>query len=236
MKLKDIATTRRATKVFNAEKKVPEKELNEIFEIINSTPSSMGLDAWRVLDIRSQEIKEKIVDGFSDFNKDRFMFSSDALIFISKKEKYFTKDSTQLREKIEKNLTHIKSQFNEVPSKEEIDGTLAYIEATDHGNVLSDKVNPNREDRTYITEWSKRQAYIGAAYAMLAAKEKNIDSLPMEGFSYELTKKLSELNLIDIETEVVSIVIALGYKDETKVYELGKGQIRPDIKERFIVK
>lgn len=244
MELKDIATRRRATKAFSS-KKISKNDLEYIFEITNSAPTSIGLDSWRVIDANSEELKQKIVEGFAESNRERFLSSSDAIIFVSKREKFYTKENKDFRGIVERNLTHWKSSFNAKPSKEDIDSMVEYIESADHGNIISESINRAlkyegsvyfKEDRFYITEWSRRQAYIAAGYTMLAAKEKDIDSLPVEGFSHKLTEILVEENLIDEETEVVTLVILLGYKDTEKVYELGKGQKRPELKERFKVK
>ncbi len=239
MELKDIATRRRATKAFSS-KKISKNDLEYIFEITNSAPSSMGIDSWRVIDVRDEDLKNKIVEGFSEFNKDRFLSSSDAIIFVSKTEKFYKKDNSELREIVKRNLTHWKSTFNAKPTDEDIDSNLEYIESADHGNVLSnlneEQQKHLKENRVYVTEWSKRQAYIASSFTMLAAKEKDIDSLPVEGFNYELTNILANEGLLDKDIEVVSLIILLGYKDTEKVYELGKGQKRPELKERFKVK
>ncbi len=221
MNLLEISKKRKATKAYNS-KKISKKDLNYIFEVTNTSPTSMGLEAWRVISLRDNDIKEKLKENFV-FNGDRFMQSSDAILFITKtKEWFFKKENNDLKNRIKRNLEASSKELNlEEPTNEKINEMLDFISKSDHGN--------NGKD---LTEWSKRQAYIASSFTMLAAIEKGINSTPLEGFNFDTNKKLKELNLID-EDETLSIVILLGYIDGVKNPTYGKVQLRENVESKF---
>lgn len=223
MELYEIAKRRKATKIYNPNKIIDKKTLIEIFEIINTAPTSMGLEHWRVLSLRDKEIK-KDLSKYLKYNDKRFIDCSDALIFIVKGKEYFKSNNKDLIRKVNRSSDAVEKEFNKTVSKEEREKTLSFIEKTDHGN----------NDSNY-TEWSKRQAYIAASYALLAAESKKINSTPVEGFEKELKDGLKKLNLID-EHEEISIIVLLGYVDGIEKPTIGKVQLRDSIEENFIIK
>ncbi len=220
MELLEIAKKRKATKEYNG-KKIDLDTLNYIFEVINTAPTSMGLEHWRVISLRDNKLKEKLKDTFL-FNDKRMMQSSDALIFITKTKEWFDTKNKELKSKVERTYKAVDQEYGtSTLSEEQVNNTLNYIHNADHGN--------NNKD---LTEWSKRQAYIASGYAMLAAMEKNINSTPLEGFSKELTEKLRNENLID-KNENVAIVILLGYIDGVEHPTHGKIQLREKVENQF---
>ncbi|BDV03598.1 MAG: NAD(P)H-dependent oxidoreductase [Candidatus Hepatoplasma scabrum] len=231
MELLEKLKKRKATKAYNSNQKIDQETLNYIFEFINSAPTSMGVEHWRVLDIKDSNLRKKLLDGFMEGNKQKFLDSSDALIFVTKNREWFTdpKNYQKLKEIGEAKSKAFIKEFNLKSTEAEIMAKVnEEIESLRTGknlNVLVDN----------ITEWSKRQAYIALGYALVAATFKNINSTPMEGFKKKLTELLIKENLIS-KHESVAVCLLMGYIDNTNHPTIGKEQIRINIKEKFLIK
>lgn len=219
MNLLEIASSRRATKAYNG-KKVSQSDLKYIFEVTNTAPTSIGLEQWRVISFRDDVIKQKL-GKFFKFNKDRFLKSSDALVFITKQKEWFKPGNKVLQSKINRMIKAIEQEFGTKTSINELYEREKFIYETDHG-----------WNNHNLTEWSKRQAYIASAFTMLAAKEIGINSTPVEGFDYKLNEQLIKMNLMK-EDEVISLVVLLGYSDGLKHSTYGKKQLREEVKDKF---
>jgi nitroreductase len=59
MKLIENLKWRYATKKYDTTKKVSEDDLQQIKEAIRLSPSSYGLQAFKILDIKDKDIREK---------------------------------------------------------------------------------------------------------------------------------------------------------------------------------
>lgn len=220
MNLLEIASKRKATKNFNDKKLISKEDLNYIFKVINTAPTSMGLEQWRVISLRDKKIKKELLDNFG-VNKNKFFDSSDALLFITKSKNWFKPGNKIIQEKVDRMFDSIDNEFNIKTSTNEKTKLEHYIYSGDHGN--------NNHD---LTEWSKRQAYIASSYAMLSSMEKGINSTPVEGFDSKTNEKLRELNLIN-ENESLSIVVLLGYIDGVEHPTHGKKQLRDKVENKF---
>lgn len=53
---------RYATKSFDSSKKVSKEDLEEIIEVFRLTPSSFGLEPWKLVIVENQELKDKLVE------------------------------------------------------------------------------------------------------------------------------------------------------------------------------
>lgn len=221
MELLKIAKERRATKNYNPDKLIDLKTLNYIFEVTNTAPTSIGLEQWRVLDIRDKKVKEELLPFINEGNRKRFLDSSDAVFFITKKESWFNKDNKVLEARLKRNLKGAEETFNKTFTEEEIKSTIDYIVKGDHAN--------NNHD---FDEWSKRQAYIASAYTMLAAIEKGVKSTPVEGFQMKLNDLLREKKLMDND-EALSVIVLLGYIDGVQYPYIGHHQRREEVKDKF---
>lgn len=231
MNLLNQLKNRKATKAYNSTEKIDQKTLKYIFEFINTAPTSMGVEHWRLIDIKDKDLRKRILPGFMEGNKQKFLDSSDALIFITKNKTWFLnpKNQTKLTDLIRRKSEAFVKEFKLKATKEEIlEKINLEIESLRTGKNLNVLVDD-------ITEWSKRQAYIALGYALVAASSKDIHSTPMEGFTNDLARLLIKENLIS-EDESVAVCLLMGYIDDTKHPTIGKGQIRIDIKEKFIIK
>ncbi|BDV02423.1 MAG: NAD(P)H-dependent oxidoreductase [Candidatus Hepatoplasma vulgare] len=221
--LLDFATKRRATKNYNPDMFLKKEDLDYIFKVINTSPTSAGLEHWRVLCFRNKDKKNEILSGINEGNKKKFLDSSDALLFYVKKEEWFKNISNEDFYKIAKrNIEQVNQTFHKEITEDQIQTFMKRIRVDDHAN----------NDHN-LTEWSKRQAYIAAGYAFLAAKEINVESTPMEGFNEKiLNKLLLEKGYIN-NLETIALIVLLGYSDGVSIPYFGKEQVRESIDKKF---
>ncbi|BDU67618.1 MAG: NAD(P)H-dependent oxidoreductase [Candidatus Tyloplasma litorale] len=222
-KLYTIAKKRRAIKIYDETKDISTDDLYKIFKFTNSSPSSMGIEAWRVLNIKRGNLKKEISNVFESYNIQRVDQASVISIFIVKKEEWFNPNNSILFERLKRKLNVIQPKIDENKIKEMVLNSLKHIQET--------YVENNKID---ATEWAKKQSYIAMGYMMLAAQSLNISTTPIEGFKEELLNEfLLNKNLID-ENETTSVAVAMGYSDSEKNEPIiGKEQIRIDVDDQF---
>lgn len=200
----ELSKIRRATKSFISEKKIPREDLLYILEVANNAPSSIGLESTRFVVINSDEIKEQTKKEFT-FNESKFMEASDIVLFVTKNEKALMGKwiIDQLKETLTSKLDSSDKALEIAP------GYALYVEKS----LNSAKTEHSIDYNSAVVEWSAKQAYTQMGYMMLAAEEKGVQSLPVEGYDYvSLAKKLRKLNLIG-KDEFVSVSLFLGYRN-----------------------
>ncbi len=218
--LLEIAAIRRATKNYNHQKIDP-KNLQYIFEVTNTAPTSMGLEQWRVINLEDETIKTKL-QPYTMMNKKRWMQASNALVFVTKTEAFFKNNKEALTEKMVRYSTAVAKEYNTSLDMSEVEKTVQYIQTANHGN----------NDYNF-TEWSKRQAYIASAYTMLAATELGLGSTPMEGFDENFIQMFHQENLIS-KDETIALVVLLGDTTGVEHAHNGDKQLRVPTKTKFI--
>ncbi len=220
--LMEIMSSRRTAKQYDATKDISVENLNMIFEATNKTPHSMGLDLWRVLNVRrNSKYKKDISNLLQGFNQERGFMASDLSIFITKKNEYFKFDNLELYERAKRTSKFITDSKGVELNEGEVKGFFEYVVNADHG------INGHN-----YSEWAARQAYIACAFMTLSAKSLNIDSTIMEGFKNELNDFLIENNLMN-KNERATLIVGLGYTDNIKNAFIGKKQNRFPITKNF---
>lgn len=198
---------RYATKKYDPSRKVSQEDLEKIVEAIRLTPTSSGLQQFRLLVITNQELKDQIVP--IAFGQQIVAECSHLLVFAAW-DRY-------TEERIVGMYDYITTE-REQPA----DRYRAYTER------LITKYLPQTAQENF--EHTARQAYIGLGLAMAQAAELKIDSTPMEGFD---NAKLDEL--LDLSSEGLKSVLMLpiGYRDEEGDWLLSQKKVRKP-KEEFV--
>ncbi|NBU99590.1 MAG: NAD(P)H-dependent oxidoreductase [Spirochaetia bacterium] len=189
---------RYATKRMNGSK-IPQSALETIKESIRLSPSSVGLQPYKILIVESEELKKKISPPA--FNQPQITESSHVLVFT-----------------VWKSLTDLQASEYLAYVQSERGVSLESLSTLE--NYLNN-IKKMSEDDFY--NWSSKQAYIALSSAILASAELKIDSTPMEGFSKEDLDKalgLSEKNLKSV------VLLALGYRDEKNDWLLKMKKVR----------
>ena len=185
---------RHACKIFDENKKIDSKDLEQILEMGRLSPSSFGMEPTRFLVIQSQEIKEMLKPVC--WNQRQITTCSDLVVLLTEDEK------------VKNDKEYMKNMFTRRGLSDE--HTEKYLNLYD--NFMSDK------DGKTLYDWSAKQAYIASANMMTYASINHIDSCPIEGFEEQ---KVRDILNID-KTQNIALLIAFGYrvKPASKKYRL----------------
>lgn len=186
MDLIEALNWRYATKRMTGEK-IAESDLNIILEAIRLTPTAYGLQPFKVVVTRNEDLIGEIYR--KSCPQIVIRQCSHLLVFKARKKL----DS----EYLEGYLKEMKRQRNS--TDEYIDGYRSKIL-----RVIDDpQINK--------FSWMIRQTYIALGYATVAAAVSGIDATPIEGFD---AQSLNEVLRLDTEKEEAVVMLALGYRDE----------------------
>jgi nitroreductase/dihydropteridine reductase len=166
---------------------IPEEKLNTILEAIKLSPSSGGLQPYKIVVINDRETKEHI---FKEAAPQPQIHESSHLLVFAAWEKI---TAEQIGEYI--NLIATTRDISvESLSKLQEGMTNRVLGGTDETNF----------------QWAARQAYIALGHGLVAAATEHVDATPMEGFNSAKLDQILGLN----EKGLKSVVImTLGYRD-----------------------
>ncbi|QBQ07379.1 nitroreductase [Spiroplasma gladiatoris] len=184
---------RRSAKRYQENFKIEKSQIKELLEIIRYSPTSYGMEAYKVYCILNQEIKEEMFSAFK--NQPAVKECSALIIWTVFKEEYM------------KNF-HIEKQARTITNPENDKG-YNYIQEGIKGFLVYQNVS--------MENWLARQVYISLGALTIAIKEMNLDCCPVEGFvREELDNILSKHNIIDNKIETSTVCLFLGKIDDTK--------------------
>lgn len=203
MNLIEDLNWRHACKGMNGTK-VPQEKIGRILEAINLTPTSLGMQAYRVLVIENEQLKKRIYDEACQ--QQPITACSHLLVFAP---------YTQITE------TYLDDYFALIarkrnPGKEWCDKYRTKIE--------------NFKERNYndMESWLSRQVYISLGVACVAAANERVDSVPIEGFDKEALNRILNLPAQHLTS---AIMLPLGYKDPEKDWMNNQAKVRKDIQD-----
>jgi len=199
---------RYATKQFDSSKKLSAEQFETLLETARLSPSSYGLPTWKVINVESKEIRQKLREA--GYNQAQFTDASHVLVFAS-----VMKIDDELVHAFIENLA--KERGMEVKALEQYSNTIKGVT----GMMTQDQKR----------SWAEKQAYIGMGMILLVAAENRIDACPIEGFD---KAKFDEILGLSEEGLTSAAVIALGFRDEKDAFAVMK-KVRPK-PEEFIIK
>ncbi|MBU2493151.1 MAG: NAD(P)H-dependent oxidoreductase [Bacteroidetes bacterium] len=189
MKLINDLKWRYATKQFDKTKKIPDEEMKKLMEVVRLSPSSYGLQLYKVLIIEDSEIREKL--KAASWNQNQITDSSALIVFCNYKDVNESHIDDFIRLKCETE----NQDFNKLK------GYSDFMKSKVSGMTKPEKDN-----------WTKRQTYIALGFLLTACAELKIDACPMEGFEknkYDEILRLSEQNLS------ASVIASIGYRSQS---------------------
>ena len=198
---------RYATKKFDSTKKLSSAQLDELLKATQLAPSSIGLQAYKIIVVEDKAIREKLREAAN--GQSQITDASQLIIFASE---------TRLDEAYIANYIDYVSEKREIARE-----NLAGFEQMIKGNV-------NRLSDEQRIAWSNKQVYIALGVLLTAAAEMGIDACPMEGFNAAQFDELLGLK----EKELTTVVLAaVGFRSEDDSYsKLAK--VRKPEEELFI--
>jgi nitroreductase len=179
---------RYATKKFDSNRTISEKDLELLLEATRLSASSFGLQPYHVLIVRDQEVRSQLKSV--SWGQSQITDASHLMVFANKK--------SFGAELIDNYLKEV-SETREIP----MEGLQGY------GDFMKSKLVPLPDAQK--ESWTAKQTYLAVGNLLSAAGALEIDTCPIEGFEperYDALLGLSEKGL------TAAVVVALGYRSE----------------------
>lgn len=193
MDLLKVLSKRYSTKVFDASKKISDKNMALVESLLQLSPSSTNVQPWHFVLATSDEGKQRIAKGtkgFFSFNEQKVLDASAVVVFASKAQ--ITEDHLDL-----------------VLEQEDQDGRFAeaqFKKDVQMGRkIFSDIHKFDYKDQHH---WAEKQLYLNLGNFLLGLAHLGIDALPMEGVDM---KVLDEEFGLREKGFTSAIVVAIGY-------------------------
>lgn len=194
---------RYATKAFDSTKKISDEDMNTIQEAFRLTPSSFGLQPWKLIVIKNQDIQDSLVEH--SWGQEQISNCSHLLVLCRR--------NTFWDEDVESFVSDIK-QTRSV-TQEDVQG---------YEDMM--KWFLWRMDDEDIKNWIDKQIYIALWNLMTVCAEMQIDSCPVEWF---IPNKYDEILWLNEKGISSVVVLALWYRSqEDKYSELSKVRFSQD--------
>lgn len=191
-----ILNERYTTKKYQKGVELDKETLEKIKEILTLSPSSLNLQPWEFILVKTNKSKELIKDAFIDYsmNLDSVLDCSLVCIFLKKNNLDYT---------------HIKN----VLEKENKDNRFSSNQLFE--NSLNQRLNVLNIEKEAQSNWIEKQIYLNVGHFVLATHLLGLNSTIMEGFDknkIDQIFKLREKNLSSV------IIVCLGYSDNLNDY------------------
>jgi len=177
---------RYATKRMNGTK-VPQEKIDRILEAIRLSPTSMGLQAFKVIVVEDPALRERIYNEACQ--QPQIKEASHILVFAANKNV----SAAQVDDYMQLIAT-----TREIP-----------VESLSGFRAAFDGVVAGTPEQNFA--WTARQAYIAFGVGIVAATNEDVDATPMEGFSTEALDKILGLDKQNLGS---TTILSLGYRDE----------------------
>ena len=158
---------RYACKKFDADKRISDTDLETIFDSIQLTPSSYGLQPIKVLLIETKELREQIKP--IAWNQAQVVDASHLLVFCH---------YTALSESYVDQHVSLMANTRNLPI-EKLQGFGTHV-----------KSSIATMDADHVNQWTGKQTYIALGQFLLSCALLKIDATPMEGFDRKALDKL----------------------------------------------
>ena len=189
--LLDALNWRYAIKAFDPTRKVSDDDWDTLENAVILSPSSYGLQPWKLVVVTDPEIRESLLP--SSWGQRQVVDASHLVVFASKTS-ITEADVTAL-------IEH--TAATRAMRAASLDGYKALIASS-----VLDPAFP-------VAEWAARQAYLALGNLLTSAALLGIDALPMEGFEpadYDRILGLTELGLRS------AVVCTIGYRSPDDPY------------------
>jgi nitroreductase/dihydropteridine reductase len=201
MSLIEKLQKRSAIKSFDATKKLTKAQLDQLLDSVQLSPSSMGLQAYRILVVEDPEIREKLREA--SHGQAQLTQSSQVIVFAIEKE--IDKDYGNYYLDLIAKTRGI--------GREHLAGFEQMVQGTIASMTEEQKIS-----------WSTKQAYIALGVLLTAAAEMDIDACPMEGFDAGKFDEILGLKALGLSAVVIAPV---GYRSDEDVYSKMEKVRRP---------
>ncbi|MBU2871016.1 nitroreductase family protein [Colwellia sp. E2M01] len=188
--IKDL-TNRHAVKKYDPTRKVPQADLDILYEAMRLSASSINSQPWKFIVLESDEAKTRLSNTFVNMHHYnlKHVFDSSQIILFAYNPKYTREDYAKV---VDKGITDKRT-------------TLENREAA-FGVYLFADLNTSETGDT--SAWTKAQTYLALGNTLHVLARLNIDSTPMEGIDIDLVNKEFSAELAGYQCDTA---LAIGY-------------------------
>ncbi len=198
---------RYATKKYDPTRKISDADFQILKEAIRLSPSSYGLQPYKVLVVETADLREQLKSHA--WNQSQITDASHLIVFANE---------TGFGD----------SQIDRFVSNVAATRGIPIENLAGYGNFMKSKLTPL--EASAKNSWTARQAYLALGNLISAAAELRIDVTPMEGFEAEAFDDLLQLNDKGLSAAVVA---AVGYRHADDQTQFQK-KVRKSEQELFI--
>ncbi len=205
---------RHTSKKYDVTKKVPQKDLDVLFEAMRLSASSINSQPWRFVVIESDEAKERMNRTFAkkhQFNQPH-VFDSSQIILFAHNPRYTREDFAQV---VDKGVTDKRTNPED---RERAFASFIFAE-----------LNTDKTGNT--SAWTKAQTYLALGNTLHTLARLKIDSTPLEGIDTELVNKEVNNELGGYQCDVA---LAIGYHHPEEDYNAKLPKSRRSLESIFV--
>lgn len=177
---------RYATKRFDPTKTVSDEHLKMLMESIRLSVSSYGLQLYKVLVIRDQEIRAKLKPA--SWNQDQITEASHLMVFCN---------YTEVKDNHIDDFVRLSARERNTP----VDTIAGY------GEFMKKALRQKSDDE--LKSWLEKQPYLALSNLLSACAELKIDACPMEGFVPDDYNRILGLDKMGLNACVIA---PIGYR------------------------
>ncbi len=189
---------RYTVKKYDTSKKIPQEDLDVLFEAMRLSASSINSQPWRFVVIESDEAKERMSNTFAhkyQFNQPH-VFDSSHIILFGHNPRYTRDDYAEIVD------NGIKDKRTKIEDREAAFGGFMFAEL-------------NTDEIGNTGGWTKAQTYISLGNTLHTLARLRIDSTPMEGIDTDLVNEAFKKELDGYQCDVA---LAIGYRHPQEDY------------------
>lgn len=190
--------TRYTAKRYDATKRVPQDQLEVIYEAMRLSASSINSQPWKFIVIESDAAKQRMHDTFANkfqFNQPHIKASSQIILFAHN-PKYTRDDYAKVVDQ------GIIDKRTKAEDREHAFGGFAFAEL-------------NTDENGDTSSWTKAQTYLALGNTLHVLARLGIDSTTMEGVDSEL---ISEIFAEELDGYQCDVALAIGYHHSDEDY------------------
>lgn len=166
MDIVSAAKKRYTAKAYDPNRRVPEETMQQIYEVLRASPSSVNSQPWHFIVASTPEAKARLAKGVQGqyaYNEPKILNASHVILFCTRVDTA----GGHLDQLLEQEARD--GRFKDAAAKAgQAKGRLGYMNL--HRYTLKD-----------MPQWFEKQVYIALGNAMLAAAALGVDTTPMEG-------------------------------------------------------
>ena len=193
MDILSAATKRHTAKAYDAQRRIPEEVMQQVYRLLQNSPSSVNSQPWHFIVASTPEGRARIAraaQGGYAYNAAKINDASHVIVLCSR---------------IDMDEAHL----NALLDQEQRDGRFRDAQArAGQDAARRGYVYQHRFGAKDVAQWLEKQVYLALGTALLGAATLEIDATPMEGFDQQILDAEFGLN----EKGLASLVlVSFGY-------------------------